>query len=165
MADLGDACGSGAENEAFWRILRDSRMGAFGAMSLCLGLCGQGLCTAAHIQQEHWLLLSLAPAWSRTASLWLAATTPPHGDGLLGRIVCAGMSPARLRWGLLWGGCLAAASLLDGTAWQRLPLLLLGQWLLHRWFDVTARRHGGISGDFFGAYIESSQLWFLLALL
>lgn len=166
VADVGDACGSGERDERFWRILRDSRMGAFGGMSLCLGLLGQGICAAAHIQQAQWLPLALAPAWSRTASLWLAATTPPHGDGLLGRIVCAAMTPARLRWSLLWGLCLATVATLTGDgAWQRLPFLLLGQGALHRWFAMTARRHGGISGDFLGAYIESSQLWFLLALI
>lgn len=165
MTDLGDACGSGAQAERFWQILRDSRMGAFGGMSLCMGLIGQWLCAAAHMQQAHWLLLALAPAWGRTASLWLAGTTPPHGDGMLGRLVCASMTPARLRWSLLCGGCLALLPLLDGLSWQRLPLLCVGQWLLHRWFAATARRHGGISGDFFGASIESAQLWFLLALL
>lgn len=164
MADLGDACGSGAQEEGFWRILRDSRMGAFGGMALCLGLFGQGICAAAHMQQEQWLPLALAPAWGRTASLWLAATTPPHGDGLLGRIVCAAMTPARLRWSVLWGGCLALAGL-GGLAWPRLLFLFLGQWAIHRWLAVTARRHGGISGDFLGASIESSQLCFLLALL
>ena len=165
MADLGDACGSGAREERFWQILRDSRMGAFGGMSLFMGLLGQWLCVAAHIQQEHWPALVIAPAWSRITSLWLAATTPPHGDGMLGRIVCASMTPSRLRWSLLWGALLALILLPCGIAWQRLPLLILGQWLLHRWFATTARRHGGISGDFFGAYIESAQLWFLLSLL
>ena len=75
------------------------------------------------------------------------------------------MTPSRLRWSLLWGALLALILLPCGIAWQRLPLLILGQWLLHRWFATTARRHGGISGDFFGAYIESAQLWFLLSLL
>lgn len=165
MTDLGDACGSGAQGERFWQILRDSRMGAFGGMSLFLGLLGQWLCASAHIQQAQWFLLALAPAWGRTASLWLAATTPPHGDGMLGRLVCASMTPARLRQSLLWGVCFAGASLLAGAKVSGLFLLICGQWLLHRWFAATARRHGGISGDFFGACIESAQLWFLLALL
>lgn len=164
MADLGDACGSGAQEERFWQILRDSRMGAFGGMCLFMGLLGQWLCVAAHIRQGHWAALVLAPVWSRAASLWLAGTTSPHGDGLLGRLVCASMTPTRLRRSLLWALC-PALLLLDGLSWQRLPLLFLGQWLLHRWFAATARRHGGISGDFFGACIESSQLWFLLALI
>ncbi len=165
MADLGDACGSGARQERFWQILRDSRMGAFGGMALCLGLLGQWLCAAGHAQQGGWLALCLAPAWGRTASLWLAATVPPHGDGMLGRLVCRAMTPARLRWSLFWGLCIAAAPLCAGVSAARLLPLLFGQWLLHRWFARTARRHGGISGDFLGASIESAQLWFLLALL
>ena len=36
LADLGDACGSGASGARFREILRDSRLGAFGALSLLL---------------------------------------------------------------------------------------------------------------------------------
>ena len=37
VADLADACGSGAAGERFWQIMRDSRLGALGALAVSMG--------------------------------------------------------------------------------------------------------------------------------
>lgn len=164
VADLADACGSGTGGERFWQIMRDSRLGAFGATAVSMGLTGSILLAAAHAAQNNWLLLVLAPLWGRACSLLLAASAPAQGGGSLGRLVCAAMTPRLARQQQGW---LALAAVLGGMitpVWQ-ICLLLGGQYLLHCRLRRTALVHGGLSGDFLGAAIETSQLWFLLALL
>lgn len=165
VADLADACGSGATGERFWQILRDSRLGAFGGMALCAGLGGAVLLAAIHMAKGHWLPLILAPAWARACSLLLAASAPAQGGGRLGRLVCGAMSPRRahgqrallvLMLVLVWLVCL--------SPWQAL-LLATGQYVLHWRLRRVALDHGGLSGDFLGTSIETAQLWFLLAVL
>lgn len=164
VADLADACGSGTTGERFWQIMRDSRLGAFGALAVSSGLAGSLLLAAAHVAQANWLQLILAPLWGRACSLLLAASAPAQGGGSLGRLVCSAMTPRLARQQGLW---LALAAVLGGMVvpvWQ-VCLLLAGQYVLHRRLRRTALAHGGLSGDFLGAGIELAQLWFLLALL
>ncbi len=165
LADLGDACGSGAAGTRFWEILRDSRLGAFGALSLLLIFSGQWLALAWHLAAGHWLLLVLAPAWGRACAVWLAVSAPPHEPDSLGGLACAGAGPTvrhayRLAAFLLI--CLLTA--LGLSLWQGL-LLLAAQYRLTRHLAATAQRQGGLSGDFLGAAIELGQLFFLLATL
>lgn len=164
VADLADACGSGAAGERFWQIMRDSRLGALGALAVSMGLAGSLLLAAAHLAQDDWPLLILAPAWGRACSLLLAASAPAQGGGSLGKLVCAAMTPQRVRQQLAWLGLAAALAGMFVPVWQLL-LMLAGQYLLHRRLCRTALCHGGLSGDFLGASIETAQLWFLLALL
>ncbi|MGE9984248.1 adenosylcobinamide-GDP ribazoletransferase [Desulfovibrio sp. SGI.169] len=165
LADLGDACGSGASGARFREILKDSRLGVFGALSLLLVFSGQWLTLAWHLAVGHWPLLVLAPAWGRACAVWLAASAPFHNPASLGGLTCAGVDAAVRR---LY--CLAAFLLVCLlAAWGLGPwqcLFLLGaQWWLTRRLAATARRQGGLSGDFLGAAIELGQLCFLLATL
>ena len=165
LADLGDACGSGASGARFREILRDSRLGAFGALSLLLIFSGQWLALAWHLTAGQWLMPVLAPAWGRACAVWLAASAPPHNPDSLGGLACAGAGPTVrrvYRLGALLLVCLLAASGL--SPWQGLVLIVTQYWLTRR-LAAQARSHGGLSGDFLGAAIELGQLWFLLATL
>lgn len=165
LADLGDACGSGASGARFREILRDSRLGAFGALSLLLIFSGQWLALAWHLAAGQWLMPVLAPAWGRACAVWLAASAPPHNPDSLGGLACAGAGPTVrrvYRLGALLLVCLLAASGL--SPWQGLVLIVTQYWLTRR-LAAQARLHGGLSGDFLGAAIELGQLWFLLATL
>lgn len=165
VADLADACGSGATGERFWQILRDSRLGAFGGMALCAGLAGAALLAAAHAAKGQWLPLVLAPAWARCCSLLLAAAAPAQGGGNLGRLVCGAMTPRRVRGQRAVLAFVLIGLWLAGLPPARLALLAAGQYGLHVCLRRTALAHGGLSGDFLGASIETAQLWFLLAAL
>ena len=165
LADLGDACGSGASGARFREILRDSRLGAFGALSLLLIFSGQWLALAWHLAAGQWLMPVLAPAWGRACAVWRAASAPPHNPDSLGGLACAGAGPTVrrvYRLGALLLVCLLAASGL--SPWQGLVLIVTQYWLTRR-LAAQARSHGGLSGDFLGAAIELGQLWFLLATL
>lgn len=163
LADMGDATGSGATGKRFWTVLRDSRLGAFGALHLLLAFSGQWAAVAAHLAAGHILTLVLAPAWGRISSIWLAACAPPHEPKSLGGLVCAGTSPRLVRQQILTGIILLLAALaVDNQLLWRLPLLALGEYALIRKFTAAAHKQGGLSGDFLGACIQWSQLWFLL---
>lgn len=163
LADLGDACGSGAQGSRFWEILRDSRLGAFGALSLLLVFSGQWAALAWHLAGGHWLVLALAPAWGRACAVWLAGSAPAHEAASLGGLACAGASPALSRAYALAAVLSIIVLLTLGLGfWQGLALLA-GQYWLTRRLARIARAQGGLSGDFLGAAIEMGQLWFLLA--
>ena len=163
LADLGDATGSGAHGQRFWDVLRDSRLGAFGALHLLLAYSGMWVLLACQLGQGHWAALVLAPAWGRAAALWLAAMTPAREVQSLGGLARAGVT---LR--LAWSFACAGLALLCGLAatfalpFWRVPCAVLGQALLLARLSAVARREGGLSGDFLGAAILWSQLWFLL---
>jgi adenosylcobinamide-GDP ribazoletransferase len=165
LADLADACGSAASGQRFWEVLRDSRLGAFGALALLLVFCGQWAALCLHLAAWHWLVPVLAPAWGRACSVWLACGASAHDPGSLGGLTIAGAGKrlSRLHWGaaLL---CLAALCALGLHVWQALVLLIGQCWMLRQLAGI-ARKQGGLSGDFLGAGIETGQLWFLLATL
>lgn len=174
LADLGDAEGSGARGDSFRRILRDSRLGAFGALRLLLVFGGQWLAASWHAALVFggaggaWaqaLPLVLAPAWGRGVAVLLAHAAPAWDAASLGGMACAGANP-RLRAGCLLAGVAVAGLLvlLGMSPWRAL-LLLAAQGFLLRRVAALARREGGLSGDFFGAAIEEGTLCFLLLTL
>jgi len=140
-------------------IMRDSRIGVFGAAGLVL-LCLLAVTALAALSPSLRLrVLVLAPVIGRVAPLlagvWLAPATPGQG---LGAAFAAGLSrwtgPAHVvaggalaAWLLgLWGVAVAAA------AWS-VALLAAG---------FVARRLGGLTGDVLGALVEIAELGVLL---
>ena len=165
LADLGDACGSGASGARFREILRDSRLGAFGALSLLLIFSGQWLALAWHLAAGQWLMPVLAPAWGRACAVWLAASAPPHNPDSLGGLACAGAGPTVrrvYRLGALLLVCLLAASGL--SPWQGLVLIVTQYWLTRR-LAAPRKSPERPPWDRACAAIELGQLWFLLATL
>lgn len=159
LADLLDGV-AGAEPARRLAIMRDSRIGAFGA----LGLVFTVLLAAAAVSElagpARARVLLLAPLVGRVAPLlvggWLRPATPGQG---LGAAFVAGLS----RWsGPLW----AVAGLF--LAWAVLgpvgPLLVLaglsGALLVAL---GASRRLGGVTGDVLGAVVEIAELGVLLA--
>lgn len=169
LADVGDALGSGKTGADFTKILKDSRLGTFGALLLCLCLLWQWLLLCfifmRGISQNGplvFLLPVLACAWSRTAPLWLAFHAKASAASFLGKMLCGALS-LKIFYASCVEGCLwLALSLLCGMKPFVLPLLVLAQYLLSRYLGCVARRNGGLSGDFLGAQVELSQLAFLL---
>ena len=163
LSDLGDAVSSGASGERFWTIMRDSRLGAFGALHLLAAFSGLWLALTWHFANGQWIAPLLAPAWGRAACIWLAAYSLPYEQRSLGGLACAGSTPQLARWQiLLAAGMVVLVFITSSCPFWRLPLLAIGQFVLvHSFIDKT-RIHGGVSGDFLGACIQWSQLWFLL---
>lgn len=181
LADVGDALGSGAKDEKFWQILKDSRLGTFGAMAIFVVFIAQWLAASSHFQSAmpsgknffcpqdwnlgHMLALVFACAWGRLAPLWLARAGMHHEGSWLGSAVCrqAGMKTRLCAW--LCALAMATVLCYCGLPLFHAVLLFAAQIALNLYMYKTAIGHGGLSGDFFGAGMELSQTLFLFSTL
>jgi adenosylcobinamide-GDP ribazoletransferase len=159
LADLCDAAGSGKRGEAFQAILKDSRLGAFGAVGLLLVLSGQLFCAADLLQSATLAPLVFAPVFGRCLPIPLALLAPPSPTASLGVIVSAAPKFAALAASLI-GVVLAGAFCLTPPS---LALLLVATSLLLYALRRLAERNGGVNGDFFGAVIVCGELLFMMA--
>lgn len=165
VADLCDALGGGRTVEDRLRILRDSRVGAYGALALLLavGLRALGL-DAAGTPARAAAVLVVAGGFGRLVMLAAMAAIPtvPGRPGL-----AAGVGPHAG-----WRGVALAAAIL-------LPVLALGAWLSPAgmaaailagagfvvWFRRLLMRHlGGATGDSIGFAAYAGLLLATLAL-
>jgi adenosylcobinamide-GDP ribazoletransferase len=141
-------------------IMRDSRIGVFGAIGLilCLLLAVTSLADLSDPARAR--LLVLAPVVGRVAPLlvggWLRPATPGQG---LGAAFVGGLS----RWAGPLSGLsgLALGSALLGPWGAMIAGVALGAALL--WAGFAARRLGGLTGDVLGAVVELAELGVLLA--
>ncbi len=153
--DLFDAWGSGARGERFWEIVKDSRLGAFGAMALFMGLAG-----------ELVLLHGLLQDRAYEAVVWAFVL----GRGTAGALACAGRSLARqgglgrtfLPGATPWALVLVTAQVI-GLGLLTRPVQLMAPALAVAFLGVVelwslARRMGGLNGDFLGAAVIWGEL-------
>lgn len=150
---------AGRDAEGRRAIMRDSRIGVFGAAGLVLFLVLSVAAVAALAGPARGRLLVLAPAIGRVAPLlagtWLAPATPGRG---LGATFAAGLSR--------WAGLAHAAAASALAAW------LLGPWgvvialascaAAVLGARILAGRLGGLTGDVLGAVVELAELGVLL---
>jgi adenosylcobinamide-GDP ribazoletransferase len=161
VADLCDAMGS----TRFWEVLKDSRMGTFGALGLMLVLAGQWVAVTGHVLTGNLAMPVIAAAWGRSGVPWLGALAKARTPDSLGGMVVEGMGPRTTLGYRIAGPACAAALWITGLPLIQAVALLAGQWILTRTLARIAHDKGGLSGDFFGAAIEGGQLWFLLVTL
>ena len=161
LADVLDALGSGKTGEAFHAILKDSRMGAFGAVGVTLALAGQIILVAACIQAGHFGALFFAPLFGRCLPMVLAATTQPHPKASLGAILSAAPKAQALFIAAITATI--AGSLCIGPRALLTTLILAGLCLFA--LSRIARKEGGYNGDFLGCSIITGEVVVLLAVL
>lgn len=162
LADVCDGLGGGSTRERALEIMKDSSVGAFGAIALIvsLGLRWQSLC-ALPLELLPVALLS-AHALSRAAAVSLMAGLDyarPEGPSKA-RALAHRMGGGRLA--LAWGlGCLPLVCLPTGMLWVALlPPLAAGCAGLWFW-----KRLGGYTGDCLGAAQQFGELAMLLGIL
>ncbi len=154
LADSVDGLFGGGSAGERLSIMRDSRIGAFGAIAICLFLIGR------HASLDELLLdgramgaLIAAGAVSRMVMLIVFRLTPPaRSDGLAASV---GM-PSNLATGL--GCCLAAAIAIAAVGWGAAPAaaLALATGIAVAWH--ARRRIGGVTGDVLGAVQQVAEL-------
>lgn len=161
LADVLDAVGSGRRGEAFRAVLKDSRMGAFGAAGLALAVCGQCILAAAVLNSGAWAPLLFAPVYGRCLPIVLVALSRPYSDRGLGALLTTAPRSACLAFAALAAGIGGFAALGPGglvaAVLLTLPVLLF---LL-----ALSRRESGYNGDFLGFAIVGGELAALLGSL
>ncbi len=143
------------------RIMRDSRIGAFGAIGLILFLLLEVAAVAELPQPTRWRALLAAPAMARAMPplvSWLFPPATALGQGAMFR---AGLR----RLGVLAAFALATVIALValGAAGLLVLGLATGSAIALGWFST--RRLGGVTGDVMGACIEIAELLTLLTLV
>ena len=143
------------------RIMRDSRIGAFGAIGLILFLLLEVAAVSELAPATRWRALAAAPALARAMPplvAWLFPAATPLGQGAMFR---SGLTRAGVLVAVVLGGVVAVAAL--GLAGVVVFVLASGASLgLGRFFTG---RLGGFTGDVLGAVIETSELIVLLTVV
>lgn len=159
LADCLDGLG-GSDVERRLAIMRDSRIGVFGAAGLVLGFLTALSALAELPPSVRAGTLLLAPVVGRLSPLlvgaWFAAATPQEGAG-------ADFLRALSRWAGPAHLALAAglAALLFGPAGLVVVAVALAG--VFGWSGLLAWRLGGVTGDVLGAGVELAELGVLLA--
>jgi adenosylcobinamide-GDP ribazoletransferase len=161
LADTFDGLGGSPERERALEIMKDSRVGTYGAVVLFLALAGRiaaltalgGLAPAALIGAH-----ALARCSSLPPIRWLAYA---RSDGGTGKPFAGGISVNGLIAALA-GTALLTLVLFGGAAPATWIAAALGAGLILAW---SRARLGGITGDTLGAANQTAELAVYLALL
>lgn len=174
-ADTCDGLGGAVSREKALLIMKDSRLGSYGALGLIL-LLGLKAATLAALAERAPLMAMLLLAWghmaSRLAPLLLMRSLPYAGDAehakakpLATQIGTAPLAAAMLMTVVLTLPLLAGpwppGDVLPMLAAQTTAAALTLLWM-HRWLH---RRLGGYTGDNLGASQQLSELVLLMAAL
>lgn len=157
LADVADAIRAGRSRDQMFAILKDSRVGAFGALAISLSLLLRWQALAALVVDPlAAMVASLTIA--RAAMVALAWIARPVGQGM-GDAFCASLSTPVVLLALLQAA--AAGFLLE---WRGVPVLVMAVAIVlaaRTWFHA---RLGGINGDCLGATCQAVEVSTLLVL-
>jgi len=157
LADSFDGLGGGYTREKVLEIMKDSRIGTFGAAALLLALAMQ----AVALEEIPAIATILAAhTVSRFAAVTLLATQDYVREDLLSRAkpLATRIGPG----GLAWAGLCAALPVLF-MPWGAMAAMLGAMLAMRLWWGwVCQRRLGGYTGDMLGA---CQQLCFTAGLL
>jgi adenosylcobinamide-GDP ribazoletransferase len=159
LADSLDALG-GSDTERRLAILRDSRIGVFGASGLILTVLTGVVALAEIPRPGRTPILLLAPMIGRTAPLlcgaWIRAATPDRGVGAsflrtLPRLAGPAHFGAAVALALLWLGPIGVALPAGAVV------------VAYAWTALVSSRFGGLTGDGLGGAVEVSELTVVVA--
>ncbi len=165
LADTADAMGGAYNRERLLDILKDSRIGAFGAMALFVSL-GLKAALLARLDANAPTALVVTECLSRVTPIWLMVGMPYVTNDAQSRskqVTRAGVPQLILATtigavmtGFGWFSGYLNTGLLAGIALAILIAPTLCAWRFQR-------RAGGITGDFLGATQQITQLALLIA--
>lgn len=167
LADVADGLGAVRPAERAIEIMRDSRIGVYGTVTLALALLLKVFLLAELLSQSGWVAaacaIAAAAAFSRGAMAWFWSSLPPAGPG--GLADRAGRpSPGTGRMALALGTVLLAAFSLPAFGELSSAAILMGFLTLFWFRRFVKKRLGGQTGDTLGACQQLTELAALLGL-
>jgi adenosylcobinamide-GDP ribazoletransferase len=170
LADLADGLGGSLERERALAIMKDSRIGAFGAMALLLALLTKCALLAALGSFDLWataLLTVASHVVSRALPMGLVALLPHVGDvaGSKSKPLADQIAPSALLSNFLWVLALVPGIYIGFVAINFIVGLVFAVivWAVMLW--RLRRRLQGFTGDALGATQQVCELAFLLGAL
>lgn len=171
LADTADALGGSVPRARALEIMKDSRIGTYGAVALVGALALKA--TALHAIATRDLagalvLLPLAHAWSRVVPVCLLTVLTYAGDAEHAKAkpmatqVSAGGLAAALALGLVAGGAAAACGLAIEHLVEAALAAVVAAVVMARWLR---KRLGGYTGDTLGASQQVAEVAIYLAVL
>jgi adenosylcobinamide-GDP ribazoletransferase len=165
LADTADALGGASDRDQLFRILRDSRIGSFGAAALCMVLVLR-VALLSTLAAAAPVALVLTQTLARLPPVWMMALLPsvsPEGAKSAAVARPGGTQLAvATGWAALVLGGAIAARLLD---WRSLTALIIVAVLTTAACGIHfIRRAGGWTGDFLGATEQVLECVLLLTL-
>jgi adenosylcobinamide-GDP ribazoletransferase len=167
LADLADGFGGGATRERKLEIMRDSRLGSYGAMALIVSLILRVSALAAIA--EHSALLGAAAliatgATSRAAGLApLAMLQPARSDGA--GFAALRPNPDSFRLAIFFAGIVSLLPAMGGMHLGQIALADFGALAAAAFVANLAKRQiGGFTGDVLGAAQQAAEIASLLLL-
>jgi adenosylcobinamide-GDP ribazoletransferase len=159
LADTSDALGGAYDRAKLFAILKDSRIGAFGACAVVVSIAGRAALLARIDARALWALV-LVGAVARAAPVWQIAAleyATPEGSKS-SDVMRAGALQAAVGsvWPLLFGVALVVFHRVE--AWRVAGVLLAaaGVGIVTAWRYKA--RAGGVTGDFLGATEQLCEL-------
>jgi adenosylcobinamide-GDP ribazoletransferase len=170
LADLADGLGGSYDRDRALEIMKDSRIGAFGAMALVLALFTKVAMLAALSELDVWQIMTLivgSHVVSRALPMGLLAILPHVGDaaGSKSKPLADSISPEALFSNIFWcfwllPGVFIAGAAIEFVAGMGLALMA---WVFMWW--RLSKRLQGFTGDALGATQQVCEIAFLLGCL
>jgi adenosylcobinamide-GDP ribazoletransferase len=168
LSDMADGIGGGRDRESALRIMKDSRIGSYGAVSLVLSFALRGAAMAAFAPVVTPTAAGLAmlgvAALSRAAMVWHWSLLPPaRTDGIA---ASAGQpEAAATAVALATGGGLALVLMLPAMSFvAAIAALALSAGVAWAFTRYISARIGGHTGDTIGATQQLTEIMSLSAL-
>ncbi|NDY58947.1 adenosylcobinamide-GDP ribazoletransferase [Desulfovibrio sulfodismutans] len=161
LADVADAWGSMARGERFFEIMKDSRVGAFGAMGLFAVLAGKLVLFAALFESGRGWAVVFSFVVGRACVVWLMGMTRHLGRPGLGRLFLDGARPGVMA-AALGTAAVVGVFLVPGRG---LVLALVCGAAVAAMLSGLARSRGAVNGDFLGACIVLGEVAACLGML
>jgi adenosylcobinamide-GDP ribazoletransferase len=165
LADTADGFGGGRSREARLTIMKDSRLGTYGALALIFSV-GLRIAALALLAPSYaWAALIAAHSGARAAATWAMTVLPYAGDPAATRISYS--EAARDRSGAMTALLITLAALLPAlikapsALFAALFLAVLSALAV---VALARRLIGGYTGDVLGAVEQVAEVAFLLGL-
>lgn len=157
LADVADAMRAGRTREKMLAILKDSRIGTYGAVAIVLSIVVRWQALEHVPSARVFLVCVIAQAVPRSAMVALAWLSRPSGEGL-GLAFSASLTTISAVIVIAQG---IAASMLLG--WRAGLLILAGAYLIVRGARTYFyKRIGGVNGDCLGATEQLLEMFILV---
>jgi adenosylcobinamide-GDP ribazoletransferase len=156
LADCCDGMLNASSRERRLEIMKDPRLGTFGAIGLVLTILLKVICLYSMSASLAWVALPLAAGLGRFLLL-PAGRQPMARPGGMGADFSSGLN----RTAILWGALVVA--LLAGLAgWRGLLIVLMVHAVIWAVLSAAKARLGGMTGDVLGLVVELAELVTLL---